>query len=202
MNPPPIASPFGDLPKAAPPSSWPQPLRWDAQLGCFALHYRSPISAKLRCLPKELRRSPIQVLMLFVMSPLWFLWTIGLNLPLPLHILLALLLSPLGLFAIMLIQWSINKAPGQVMIRSDGLVDQFPAKTAIYLWPDITSSLADEGDLFFYVSATKGSYFPREAFASPADGELFFYLAESLRLNQGTNWSPLVREFAPQLPQS
>ena len=202
MNPPPIASPTGDFPKSPAPSSFPQPLRWDAQRGCFALHYRSPIKAKLRCLPKELRRSPIQALMLFLMSPLWFLWTLGLNLPLPLHILLALVLAPLGILIIMLIQWNINKAPGLVMIRSDGLVDQFPAKTAIYPWLALTGSLADEGDLFFYISATKGSYFPREAFASTADNELFFYLAESLRLNQGTNWSALVREFAPQLPQS
>ena len=197
----PIPSPFGDEPQIA-ASVWPQPLVWDARGQCFALRYRSPISAKLRCLPKELRRSPLQALLTFVMAPVWFVWTAGLHLPLGVHIVGALMLSPLGILALTILQWSSNTAPGLVTIRSEGLADQFPAKTAAYRWAELKRAVEDDGDLFFYVGATKGLYFPREAFASPADGELFFLVARSLMETGGANWNELAAQYAPQLPQA
>ena len=194
----PIASPFGDQPK--PPATVAAPnLHWDAAQRCFALQYRSPIRAKIRCLPKELRRAPFQVALLFLMSPLWFVWTTPLNLPLPLHILLAIVLSPLGIFALMLLQWNANKAPGLVMIRRDGLVDQFPSKTALWGWAQLQRAFQDDGDLFFLVSATKGCYFPREAFKDAAEGALFFEIVESLMRNDGANWEEVSEKHAPAL---
>lgn len=198
----PIASPFGDSPNSEPPLLWPQHLHWDTQQRCFALRYRSPVSAKLRCLPKELRRSPLQILLLFVMSPVWFFWLFALHLPLAMHVLLSLVMAPIGILGVMILQWNLNKSPGLAMIRSDGLADQFPAKTTFYGWADFKGALENDGDLFFYATATKGSYFPREAFASRAEAELFFYLVESLMRHQGANWRALAEKFAPQLPQA
>ena len=198
MQPPPIASPFGDEPVKRGPFV-PQNLRWDNENGCFCLAYQSPIRGKLRCLPKELRRSPLQIVMLFATSPLFFITLAPFRLPLLPHVLLALLMSPLVTFLILLVQWNLNKVPGLVMIRREGLVDQFPSKTAFYPWPDIKRTRNDEGDLFFNVSSTKGSYFPREAFATPAERDLFFFLVERMVKSQGSDWHALVQKFGLQM---
>ena len=199
----PIPSPFGDEPAlVAPQLAWPQPLVWDARNQCFALRYQSPMRAKLRCLPKELRRAPLQFLLLFILAPVWFMWTAGLRLPLPIHLALSLILSPLSFLAIMVFQWNSNKSPGLATIRAEGLADQFPAKTAAYRWADLKRAVEDDGDLFFYVGANKGSYFPREAFANPNDGQLFFYLVQSLIESGGANWNELAQKYAPRLPQA
>ena len=197
---PPIASPFGDL-SPAPSDSWPQPLYWDEQLECFALQYRSSARAKLRCLPKELKRSPVQVLLLFATSPLWFFWTSELDWPLATRVLLALVLALLTTLVLLIGRWNFNKAPGLAMIRSDGLADKFPAKTNLYLWKALNRAFEDDGDLFFYAGATKGSYFPRESFVSQTEAQLFFALVQSLMQSDGATWDVLAAQHAPQLPQ-
>ena len=174
-----------------------QPVRWDERGKCFYVVYGCNTKGRLRCLAKHYLANPVQILVLFLLSPLMFGVTFRFNLPLPLQICLAAIFSVFMLVTISIITISTGRwsSTATVKLTQCGLIDEMPQKTISLEWQMIKSLKNMNGDLLFHVPSNKGCVFYRENFSSCAEADKFFEITHRLWKSNGADWDEVVRQY-------
>lgn len=167
MNPPPIASPFGEPSKE---SALSKRLQWSEEKNCFVFFFKSGLKARLRCE-----------------------WTNGKH---NWYAMLGVLF-PLFLPLMLLTQLGKSKAkPDFWEIHSWGIKEDYGFAVSQIRWAEIRRILQKDGDFFvmrvFYKS---GLFLTREDFWGMEESHRMERLVRMLQQSDGQSWEDAKQQF-------